>query len=172
MNRIRQAWVWLTRIGHCRGFGIHSPSDYRFVRYVINEHAPYYAYDELGTDDPWLRKKLGQLYLRMANELQPKTIVDRVGAGDWLTAGCNKAEIVEQAETFDLAIVPIQTEFQQLFEHCGNDSVVIFENIWQQPALWHCIEYYHKTVVTFDLYYCGIVLFDNSRSPHNYIVNF
>lgn len=172
MNRIRQAWVWLTRIGHCRGFGIQSPSDYKFVRDVINEQAPYYAYEELGTGESWEQRKLGQLYLRLANHLQPKTIIDTVGVGDWLMAGCNKAEIVEQADNFDLAIVPIQTEFQQLFEQCGKNSVVVFQNIWQQPALWHCIEYYHKTVVTFDLYYCGIVFFDDNRSPQNYIVNF
>ena len=57
MNR----WlVWLSRIHHCRGFGIQSPTDYAFVRYVVNEHWPYYAYDQL-TADSWLNKKLGRL---------------------------------------------------------------------------------------------------------------
>lgn len=172
MNRIRQAWVWLSRIGHCQGFGIQSPTDYRFVRQVINEHAPYYAYQELGADDTWMRKKLGRLYLRLANDLQPATVIDRVGVADYLKAGCRKANITDNSDTFDLAIVPIQTEYNQLLEHCSQHTVIVFENIWQQPALWHCIEYDRRAVVTFDLFYCGIVCFDKRRSSHNYIVNF
>ena len=37
--------VWLRRIHRSGGFGIQSPKDYAFVRYVVNEHWPYYAYD-------------------------------------------------------------------------------------------------------------------------------
>ena len=62
--------VWLSRIHCCRGFGIQSPTDYAFVRYVVNEHWPYYAYDVL-RDDDWLREKLGRLYMRLANWRQP-----------------------------------------------------------------------------------------------------
>ena len=36
MQRLRHAFVWLMRIGHCRGFGVQSPTDYWLVRYVIN----------------------------------------------------------------------------------------------------------------------------------------
>lgn len=172
MNRIHQIWIWLTRIGYCQGFGIQSPTDYRFVRQVINEHSPYYAYGELGANDSWLRKKLGRLYLRLANDLQPATIIDRVGVGDYLTAGCRKAFITDSSDAFDLAIVPIQTEYNQLLEQCGQQTVIVFESIWQHRPLWHCIEYDRRAVVTFDLYYCGIVCFDKRRSPHNYVVNF
>ena len=48
MQRLRHAFVWLKRIGHCRGFGVQSPTDYWLVRYVINEHWPYYQYASLG----------------------------------------------------------------------------------------------------------------------------
>ena len=68
LNRLHQAYVWLRRISHCRGFGIQSPTDYRFVRYVVNEHWPYYAYESLGQNDDWLRRKLGLLYFRLAND--------------------------------------------------------------------------------------------------------
>jgi len=178
MNIVRQAWVWMRRIGHCRGFGIQSPTDYRFERYVINEHWPYYAYEKMGAKDRKLRRKLGKLYFRLANQLQPQTIIDLVGAEEYLRAACAKAEILTRQDTvsertrIDLAIVPIQTEYQQLFNLCTQHSVVVFENIYQQPALWHCIEYDIRTTATFDLYYCGIVFFDKRRSPNNYIINF
>ena len=44
---IRRWLVWLSRIHRVWGFGIQSPTDYAFVRYVVNEHWPYYAYEEL-----------------------------------------------------------------------------------------------------------------------------
>lgn len=178
MNRIQQAWVWTKRLGHCRGFGIQSPADYRFARYVINEHWPYYAYDTIGRHDNWKKRKLGRLYFRLANHLSPNTIINMVGAEQYLSAAVSKALIVTTNEHLaesikvELAIVPIQINYPQLFNLCDRHSVVVFENIYKQPALWHCIQHDPRTVVTFDLYYCGIVFFDNNRSPHNYIVNF
>lgn len=172
MNRLRQAFVWLRRIGHCRGFGIQSPTDYRFVRYVINEHWPYYAYEELGPDDRWLRRKLGLLYFRLVNELQPCTVIDKTGFHDYLQAGCRKAQIVDNADAVDMAIVPVKTDYRLLFTKCSDKSVVVIQDIWRAPEYWHSIERDPRATVTFDLYYCGIVMFDPKRTKQNYIVNF
>ena len=51
---LKRAWRWLRRIKYCRGFGVQSPTDYRFVRGVINEHAPYYLYEDLARELPGL----------------------------------------------------------------------------------------------------------------------
>ena len=80
--------VWLSRIHCCRGFGIQSPTDYAFVRYVVNEHWPYYAYDVLREDD-WLREKLGRLYMRLANWRQP-TVILSDDYLQWFHAGCHQ----------------------------------------------------------------------------------
>ena len=96
MNRLQQAWVWLRRIGHCRGFGIQSPTDYRFVRYVVNEGWPYYAYAEVGKDDDRDRRKLGQLCFRLANFVQPQAVNDLLGLADYLSAGCRKAYLIDE----------------------------------------------------------------------------
>ena len=75
---IVRAWVWLRRIGYCRGFGIQSPWAYSLVRYVINEHFPYYAYAGLYARFPEadiVRRKLGQFYLRLANYVQPAMVM-------------------------------------------------------------------------------------------------
>ena len=82
--------VWLSRIHCCRGFGIQSPTDYAFVRYVVNEHWPYYAYDVLHEAD-WLREKLGRLYFRLANWRQP-TVILSDDYQQWWHAGCKKAK--------------------------------------------------------------------------------
>lgn len=71
---LKSSLIWLKRCTHCRGFGVQSPSAYRFIRYVINEHYPYYAYEELKEHMNMLSKhqhKLGRLFFRLANFWQP-----------------------------------------------------------------------------------------------------
>ena len=81
MSRLKMMAVWLSRINHCRGFGVQSPSAYAFIRYVVNEHYPYYAYEDLRkqhADVSGVRLKLCRLYLRLANYAQ---------AAQWLWCG-------------------------------------------------------------------------------------
>ena len=174
MNRL---FVWLSRIHHCRGFGIQSPTDYAFVRYVVNEHWPYYAYDELHEGD-WLRKKLGSLYFRLANWRQPThMLADEYQA--WWHAGCKKTKY--SPLTSHLSPLPIELarinisqwgDFQSLLPQCDQQTVLVIEDIWRNWSLWREIARSPQTGTTFDLYYCGIVFFDTKRYKHNYKINF
>lgn len=77
MKSIKRIYIWLSRITHCRGFGVQSPSAYRFIRYVISEHYPYYAYADLAkeyADVDWLTRKKMEFYLRLANFRQPNVV--------------------------------------------------------------------------------------------------
>ena len=174
MTPFKRWLVWLSRIHHCQGFGIQSPTDFDFVRTVVNEHSPYYAYDELQASD-WLQRHLGQLYLRVANWRQPSTIV----TGDyqlWFQAGCRSARITSDIgdEPLQLARIKMEQQAQlpQLYDHCQQQSVIIVEGIWRDWQAWHAIEHDSRTGTTFDLYYCGIVWFDTQRYKHNYRINF
>ena len=102
-NQLKAVAVWLCRIGHCRGFGIQSPSDYWLVRYVINEHWPYYQYATLGRDDDWLTRKLGRLLFRIANWRQP-SVIESSAYREYLQAGCRKAILGESSE---LMVLPL-----------------------------------------------------------------
>ena len=92
-------WRWLRRCGCSRGFGVQSPSAYAFIRYVINEHYPYYAYRELQKRLTWLDRRghqTGRLLLRLANFWQPEIcIVNEHRFDEYLHAGCRKAKRVE-----------------------------------------------------------------------------
>lgn len=90
---VRRYCTALARHHRSRGFGIHSPSAYRFVTQVLRERCPYYAYDDMGT----LRKALlasgardlisdhdARLLFRIVNHFTPRHIL-LVGAGDTLT---------------------------------------------------------------------------------------
>jgi len=72
-QRVKRLSVWLRRVHHSRGFGVQSPSAYSFVRYVINEHYPYYSYDLLAAqfkDVDSLTLKKARLLFRVSNYAQ------------------------------------------------------------------------------------------------------
>ena len=175
MMRLKHIFVWLSRFNHCRGFGIQSPTDYWFVRYVINEHWPYYQYEELGCHDDWLTRKLGFLYFRLSNWRQPKTITS-TDYRTYLQAGCWTALFSNDANHTDFILLSFEGDYRSRVSYIYNkvdaQSVMILEGIRKDMDYWREIIDDERTGVTFDLYYCGIVLFDKSRYKQNYIINF
>ena len=170
--RLRYIIVWLSRIGHCRGFGIQSPADYWLVRYVINEHWPYYQYDQVGRGDDWLTRKLGCLYFRLANWRQPKVIMAD-SYRTYFKAGCRRAVFGESSE---LVLITLEDgwreRLEQLLQRTDERSVLVVEGISKDKEAWNTIVDNERTGVTFDLYYCGIALFDKKRKKQHYIINF
>ena len=90
-------YTWLRRWRCCRGFGVQSPSAYGFIRYVVNEHYPYYAYEELRhqlVGFSSLEHKYGRLLLRIANYWQPVAIFCAEQKYFlYLNAGCRTSKI-------------------------------------------------------------------------------
>ena len=174
MKKITRYLVWLGRIHHSYGFGIQSPTDYAFVRFVINEHSPYYAYSQLDDlSDEWLTRKLGKLYFRLANWRQPSIIRWDEYAPYW-QAGCRKVSLKKDIDRIELVRYDIQESenLTSIYNKVDDKSVVVIEKIFKDWKQWHEIEHDPRTVVTFDLYYCGIVFFDKKRQKKNYKVNF
>ena len=185
MNILHRCFVWVSRIHRSRGFGIQSPKDYAFVRYVVNEHWPYYAYDELKGEN-WQQQKMGRLYLRLANWRQP-TVMEHDDYEPWWQAGCKKTKFIggdrgqghvtsddthQSPVTIELARMDIKEDWEKMATRCDTESVVVVENIWQNWQQWQNITHDNRVGTTYDLYYCGIVMFDKERFPHHYKVNF
>ena len=172
MQRLWYPFVWLKRIGYCRGFGIQSPTDYWIVRYVINEHWPYYLYDKMGLHDSWLRRKLGRLYFRIANWLQPESIVSD-DYQEYLHNGCRQATFGTKGQLVRITLDDASLmDKEQLYNMVNDDSVLIVEGIQHFRRYWAELIADDRVRITFDLYYCGMVLFDRKRHKTNYIVNF
>lgn len=172
MSPLHRGLVWLSRILHSWGFGIQSPTDYAFVRYVVNEHWPYYAYQNIKEKD-WKARKLGRLYLRLANWRQP-VCMERDEYEKWWQAGCRTTKIVPKGTLrhIELARMDISEDWESVVTRCDSDSVVVAENIWQDWQRWHTITADERVGTTYDLYYCGIVWFDKQRYNHHYKINF
>lgn len=191
MNIIKRSFVWLSRIRYCRGFGVQSPSAYSFIRYVINEHYPYYAYSDLRKEFPKLdrlmRKRM-ELYFRIANFCQAGNMLDYSKNSDiisaYLTHGCRSMKVCNVFGNGDISnaqlvrICPVEGSGSFIEKAIANSlfsSIFIVEDIHTDKVakvLWEKLTGSNKVSVTYDLYYCGIAFFDISRHKTNYIVNF
>lgn len=192
--KVQRYLHWLRRIKYCRGFGVQSPSAYRFIRYVINEHYPYYAYDELRKELPRLdsltRKRM-ELYFRVANFRQASLWLDFCERNDviatYVGRGCHATQVrritdLQQITADDrievLRICPtagcealLEAALQQTDDH----TLFIIEDIGYNDTakrLWQKLIESDLTSVSYDLYYLGIAFFDRKRYKANYVVNF
>lgn len=166
-------FIWLSRIFHSRGFGIQSPSDYWIVRYVINEHWPYYLYDKIGESDDWLKRKLGRLYFRLSNWRQPK-MVETDGYQEYFLAGCKNLAFGPSSELIRLVVGTgdYKAKLRSVYSKVEDSTVLILEGINRDKEFWQKVKDDDRTSITFDLYYCGIVFFDKKRHKMNYVINF
>lgn len=199
---IVRAWVWLRRIGYCRGFGIQSPWAYSLVRYVINEHSPYYAYAGLYARFPEadiVRRKLGQFYLRLANYVQPAMVMSlyftdyesehskayfRAGCATLRFVGVQPSEEVEEVcrslrkkdrRNIIVHVNSLNVDAGQIKELVGclhDGDFMVLDNMNAARHLWDETATSLENIVTFDMYYCGLIYIDSKRYKQNYIINF
>lgn len=99
MGRIKRYRTALSRHHRSRGFGIHSPFAFNFVRFVLREKSPYYCYDEMAElrqavidslrdvkNHPRVVSFKGlKMIFRIANHFNPSCIM-QVGTSYGLTA--------------------------------------------------------------------------------------
>ena len=187
---IKRFIVWLRRVRYSRGFGVQSPWAYRFIRYVVNEHYPYYKYEHLAEQIYGIDKttrKLCKFYFRLANYQQAHTFVDCYPTSScykiYVDAGCQKAnyhritEATSEEELihlfsnigeYSMLRVPLvanyRTVVDKALDHLPSSSVLIIENIKRDrdaQKYWSELISDSRTGVSFDLYYCGVLFLNN-----------
>ncbi len=197
MESLQRIFVWLSRWNKCRGFGVQSPWAYQMIRYVINEHWPYYAYEEFEQHVPAFPDriaKMGRLYFRLANFRQPSAVLCFPACGDYelfFQRGCNKCivETVDGEMNSQRSSLPVlnvellrispaegyQKVLMKAVEKADENTIVVVEDIHKNKSVldfWKHVVEDERVVITFDLYYCGIIFFQKRRYKENYIVNF
>ena len=90
---------WIRRKRNSHGYGVQSPNDFFFVRHVLRESSPYYAYTDLHQlyqtakathpDTPLYREEVYRMLFRLTDYVHPCTIVE-VGTRTALAA-CSMA---------------------------------------------------------------------------------
>ena len=192
--KVQRYLHWLRRIKYCRGFGVQSPSAYRFIRYVINEHYPYYAYDELRKEltrlDSLTRKRM-ELYFRVANFRQASLWLDFCERNDviatYVGRGCHATQVrritdLQQITADDrievLRICPTagsEAVLEAALQQADDRTLFVIEDIGYNDTakrMWQKLLESDITSVSYDLYYLGIAFFDRKRYKANYVVNF
>lgn len=118
---VNKILVWLRRSKYSRGFGVQSPWAYQFIRYVINEHYPYYSYAELKKSLPDIssrESKVAKLYFRIANYRQADVVLSYNSESSvydkYISAACHKTAVkhLDNASqlpsgTIEMLILPI-----------------------------------------------------------------
>ena len=189
MNRLKRYLIWLLRCRHSRGFGIQSPSDYAFVRYVVNEHYPYYAYSDLRDEFPVLdscSRKLMELYFSISNWRQADVAGVRSDNSDvcrrYGESGCKKTKFVNA----DISCISSNDGLLFILGKNGKTDdftflkylnarllFVIVEDIYgSNRQIWKNLSENSSVRVSYDLYYVGLASFDKTRYKTNYKINF
>ena len=196
MYLLNRMIVWLRRFHLSRGMGVQSPSAYRFIRYVVSEHYPYYAYADLGRKAFGINKrraKLCRFYFRLANYVQPSTIFNYAPFTEayevYMQTGCRKAHILSQdadgcdvlmnVESLDMARISLMGDYRsavsKALSKSHGGSVFVIEHIKRNretQMFWEELLRDDRVGVSFDLYYCGVLFFDKKKYKQNYKVNF
>lgn len=177
--------VWLSRIGHCRGFGIQSPTDYSFVCHIVNGKDG----DGLAQTYPNLdrvQRRLCGLYYRIAAYMKPQVVVDGLPNSEarrnCIHQGCPSASIVGVLPEngmidflcFDAANIG-DVDYDKAIGLMGEGAILVVDGIKcgrKGRQGWKRIKSDDRITITFDLYYAGIAVKDSKRYKQDYIVNF
>lgn len=199
MNVLKKILVWVCWFRKRKGYGVHSPSAFYFIRSVVLETELYYAYADLkpqrkGVEG--LDEKVDKLLFRLANYVQPSTVVQVSGdyplSLAYLQTGCQKAQCfslneedpgqlasVLDGRPLDLFHLPDVPNCQQWFlsavEHAVEHSLFVVQGIHkdkQKKELWKEMQEHPRVGRTYDLYEVGLIFFDHSKVKQHYKVNF
>lgn len=180
IHTARRAVVWLRRIRHRRGYGIHSPFAFNLVTEVIYNRQEYYAYAPLKQHFRLHghRLKTAKLLFRLSNDIQPDRICLFIDVPEaeqaYLQAGCMKAEICkEQTDTVHRQlIIDDGTHYDHYLPTISPDDVLIILNLLHNKKAFKAIQQDEQSCVTFDLYDLAIVFFNHRLTKQHYIINF
>lgn len=136
---LSRPFVWLCRIRHRCGYGVHSPFAFNLITGVIYEHSPYYKYTELKKQEKSLAREKGQgwarmhslklkrLLFRLVNHVGPATVIDfgpASSASLYLKAGSERADYTAAAGLDELFLESgVAVDFLFLHDFRHPDSV-------------------------------------------------
>ncbi len=177
MQVLTNPWIWLKRIRHRRGYGVHSPFAFQFLMQVVYERNAFYAFRELDAQLAWwqrfrIRRTLHMLF-RLANYVQPGRIVvaEPSVAARYMKAACNRTVYADLDRDTSPKLVFLQRpwdEMPSLIRDMGENDVLVLDNLHRYTAWFAAL----PATVTFDLYDVGIAFFSKKYNVQHYVINF
>lgn len=139
-------YIWLRRIRHRKGYGVHSPFAFDFIKQVLEEHDAYYAYSEMDSRLKWWQHFRYRRHQHLLFRLRNFWTADK---GEILVESAGDAEQVQMHEGLMLVLTDIHR----------------YRGEWKQ------VRRSPQVTVTFDLYDIGIAFCLARLNKQDYIVN-
>lgn len=191
---IKHIWIWLCRIPHRKGYGIHSPFAFNLVTGVIYERGAYYAYDQLKREYPTVQDEYPtkdlQLLLRLCNDARPRRGVVVASECDavvaYMKAGCRECEFTHwddakqmNLEKVDWLYVGREADVQKVLglmvDKMAESAVIVVRDIYQSDQVkqaWDKMKRSERVRVTFDLYDFGLAYFEQRLNKEDYVISY
>lgn len=175
---MRNPIIWLWRVRHRNGYGVHSPFAFDFVTNVLYNGEHYYAYEEIDRSLCWWQrgrmKSLRHLLFRMSNYRRPRTLFCH-GMDEATTMAVYRgsrgvtAMNMEEGEIADLIVTGLAD--RRVLQYLGEGSMVVLWNLQGQRQLWQQLQEDERVTVTFDLYDVGVAFARKDLNKQRYIIN-
>jgi len=180
MRLMRNPIVWLLRVRHRNGYGVHSPFAFDFVTNVLYNGESYYAYKDMdGALHWWQRgrvRSLRRLLFRLANYRRPRTLCCHGVDEETVMAlhrGClgmrNLGVWDEDRGVADMIVTGEKDD--SALRYLGEGSMVVLWNLRGQRRLWQRLQEDGRVTVTFDLYDVGVAFARRDLNRQHYIIN-
>jgi len=186
MNRLINRYL---RRRRTKGYGVQSPFAYRFVRYVIAERLPFYAYSSLAEKYPLLSKderSRAEFLLRLSNFVKAihwGIYSDGKAYPDYLSAGCKSslmtnlcnAEKTSRVADCDALVLSLDKEYWENVYHAFLNNqeikkVLFVDHIDADSHAWQRLCNNPQSTVCFDMETCGVIFFTKAVPKHVYLV--
>lgn len=175
--------VWLWRVRHRCGYGVHSPFAFDFLTQVVYNRSAYYAYQELDMLHPavvsllGLRpRKIARLLFRLVNYQHPKTavfIADSAVKYAYMRAAVPSAKWLDEYGENCLAdFVYTDKPVENVLDGMAAASMLVVDDLRHNKSFWLRLQADKRVTLTFDLYDVGVVFVGFPLNKQVYVVNF
>ncbi len=179
---VRNPLVWLRRIRHRRGYGVHSPFAYEMLSQVIYSPGSYYAEAELERGRTLARrlmqprrKTVDRLLMRLANRQQPATLCAPHASSralSYLHEGCRHAQLVSpEAPEPDMLYICKEWEEATDEPWVADGGLVVVDHLRVHRKLWKRMRREGRYQVMFDLHDVGLAFRRDGMQRDYYVVN-
>ena len=146
MLLLTNPYIWLRRIRHRKGYGVHSPFAYDFIRQVLEEHDAYYAYSVIDSRLKWWQRFRYRRHQHLLFRLHNFWTADK-----------------------DEILVKPAKDAGQVQMHEG--LMLVLTDIHRYREEWKQVKGNPQVTVTFDLYDIGIAFCLARLNKQDYTVN-
>ena len=169
---LQSALIRLRRMPRTRGFGVQSPSAYRFLRDVVSTRGRYAITEVHRSNEP---------SVKIANFTQAKHwfVSERLASADmetYVCAGCQEAQVSSEFSENEVYVIDADDVqlVDDILNKASSTSLLIIEGINRSRNAfdrWRQVMTDSRTGVCFDMYKIGVVFFDLKKYKTSYQVN-